>query len=359
MPDLNLKNITKNYGGAIAVRDISLEIRDGEFFVLAGPSGSGKSVLLRLIAGIEKLSGGELFIGGVNADGMSARDRDMAMVTEDGGLFTHRTVFDNMAYGLKLRGVPADEIRARVTAEAEEMGIGEQLQSKVRHLSALQKKYVALGRAAVRRPKVLLLDEPLAGLNDRDRLQLRADIVRLVNRLGITTVYAAGNQTEAMFTGTRVAVMKDGVLQQADTPDALVNKPNNLFTASYFGIPAINMIKAVLHEEDGGLTADFGGNTVPLPAFSAAGDYIGREVVLVIRPGDIRIEPGEAGFIATVEAAERVGFEMRLYLKADGKNDCIIACIPGGKKLEQGAKVRIGFDSGRILVFDSATGKSV
>src|SRR5579875_2180945 len=247
-----LEHVTKRYeGGVTAVNDLTIEVRDQEFLVLVGPSGCGKSTALRMIAGLEYATEGNIYIGDRRVNDVQPRDRDIAMVFQSYALYPHMSVYDNMAFGLKLRGVPKRDIQARVQAAAATLGIEALLKRKPRQLSGGQRQRVALGRAIVREPQAFLMDEPLSNLDAKLRVQTRAEIVKLHHRLRTTTIYVTHDQVEAMTMGDRIAVMKDGVLQQLDTPQALYDRPANLFVAGFIGSPAMNMIEMEVARDGG------------------------------------------------------------------------------------------------------------
>jgi multiple sugar transport system ATP-binding protein len=315
---------TKWYGSVAALTDLSLEIEDGELLVLVGPSGSGKTTALRLLAGLESLSSGHVRIGDRVVDELAPRDRDIAMVFQDYALYPQMSVFDNMAFGLRTRKFPRDEIDRRVRRAAGSLGLGEMLRRKPRELSGGQRQRVALGRALVREPRVFLMDEPLSNLDAKLRVQMRVEIARIQRELGVTTVFVTHDQTEAMTLGQRVAVMKDGVLQQVDTPERLYARPVNVFVAGFIGSPAMNMVHADLSSEERSLFASFGEHRLSVgdealairPALRA---YEGRRIILGIRPEDMvdgSLEPGapsDRRLDITVELREDLGSQVYLY----------------------------------------------
>ena len=265
MANLSLKNVTKRFdGGVVAVSDFNLDIDDKEFIILVGPSGCGKSTTLRMIAGLEEISDGEIYIGDQLINDVQPKDRDIAMVFQNYALYPHMSVYDNMAFGLKLRKTPKDEIRRRVEEAAKILEIEPLLDRKPKALSGGQRQRVALGRAIVRDPKVFLMDEPLSNLDAKLRVQMRVEITRLHHRLQSTFIYVTHDQTEAMTMGDRIVVMKDGFIQQIDTPQNLYNKPCNLFVAGFMGMPPMNFTTALLKYESDVVTLTFGGNTVKL-----------------------------------------------------------------------------------------------
>ncbi|MBR5270597.1 MAG: sn-glycerol-3-phosphate ABC transporter ATP-binding protein UgpC [Clostridia bacterium] len=362
MADLQLKNITKRYpNGFVGASDITLDIEDKEFIILVGPSGCGKSTTLRMIAGLEEISEGELYIGGKLMNDVAPKDRDIAMVFQNYALYPHMTVFDNMAFALKLRKTPKDEIKKRVDEAAKILEIEHLLDRKPAALSGGQRQRVAMGRALVRSPKVFLMDEPLSNLDAKLRVAMRTEIKKLHNKLQTTFIYVTHDQIEAMTMGTRIVVLKDGFVQQVDSPTTLYSEPCNLFVAGFIGSPQMNFVDAVLEERDGGVYAIFGENTVKIPEGKVAPlkDYIGKTVVLGIRPEDIH---DDEGFIAAkpdgvcsayVDVTELLGAETYLYLK--------ISDTPFTAKVNQRSNAQIGdtikvcFDTNKIHIFDKET----
>ncbi len=281
MADLQLKHIYKRYaGGVTAVSDFTLDIDDKEFIILVGPSGCGKSTTLRMVAGLEEISEGELYIGGRLVNDVAPKDRDIAMVFQNYALYPHMTVFENMAFGLKLRKTPKDEIKKRVTEAAKILDIEHLLDRKPKALSGGQRQRVAMGRAIVRNPKVFLMDEPLSNLDAKLRVAMRTEIKKLHNKLQTTFMYVTHDQTEAMTMGTRIVVMKDGVIQQVDTPANLYTKPDNVFVAGFIGSPQMNFVTATLSKENGSVYASFGDNKIMIPNGKVTPElegYIGKE----------------------------------------------------------------------------------
>ena len=292
MASLSLTNVCKVYpNGFEAVKDFSLEVEDQEFIIFVGPSGCGKSTTLRMIAGLEEISSGELKIDGRVVNDVEPKDRDIAMVFQNYALYPHMTVFDNMAFGLKLRKVPKDEIKRKVEEAAKILDLEKLLDRKPKALSGGQRQRVAMGRAIVRNPKVFLMDEPLSNLDAKLRVQMRSEIASLHNRLKATIIYVTHDQTEAMTLGTRIVVLKDGVIMQVDSPQKLYNEPNNLFVAGFIGSPQMNFIDAVCKVEGERVTLNFEKTSVVLPPAKAKklidGGYNGKTVVMGIRPEDI------------------------------------------------------------------------
>ena len=295
MAKVSLQHIYKIYdGGVVAVTDFNLEIEDKEFIILVGPSGCGKSTTLRMIAGLEDISKGELYIGDMLANDVAPKDRDIAMVFQNYALYPHMTVYDNMAFGLKLRKMPREEIARRVGEAARILGIEEYLDRKPKALSGGQRQRVALGRAIVRDPKVFLFDEPLSNLDAKLRANMRTEISKLYQRLGTTFIYVTHDQTEAMTMGTRIVVMKDGFIQQVDTPQHLYDMPCNEFVAGFIGSPQMNFVDAVLVKQGEDFALKFDEYTIVLPESknknNCLAPYVGKEVRLGIRPEHVHDE---------------------------------------------------------------------
>jgi multiple sugar transport system ATP-binding protein len=359
MAGLELKNIEKIYpNGFHAVKDFNLDIEDKEFIVFVGPSGCGKSTTLRMIAGLEEISDGELYIGDKLVNDVAPKDRDIAMVFQNYALYPHMTVYDNMAFGLKLRKKPKSEIKERVTDAAKILGIEDLLDRKPKQLSGGQRQRVALGRAIVREPKVFLMDEPLSNLDAKLRVQMRAEISKLHQRLATTFIYVTHDQTEAMTMGTRIVVMKDGIVQQIADPHTIYQNPANMFVATFIGSPQMNMINCKLTEENNAFYAEFNGNKVAIPENRAKKlkDYANKEVVLGIRPEDIYVS-NEGNIKVKVEVTEMLGSETYLYLNMDGSN--MIARVEPNTRVEIGSNINIGFDTKQIHIFDKETEKAI
>jgi len=364
MADLQLKNIYKRYaGGVTAVSDFCIDIEDKEFIILVGPSGCGKSTTLRMIAGLEEISDGELYIGGKLVNDIPPKDRDIAMVFQNYALYPHMTVFENMAFALKLRKTPKDEIKQRVTEAAKILDIEHLLDRKPKALSGGQRQRVAMGRAIVRHPKVFLMDEPLSNLDAKLRVAMRTEIKKLHQKLQTTFIYVTHDQTEAMTMGTRIVVMKDGIIQQIDSPQKLYNEPCNMFVAGFIGSPQMNFIDAVIEENGGELYAKFGNETVKIPAAKAAGtaikDYIGKTVVVGIRPEDLYDDEdslakyADSIVTADVDLTEMMGAEYYLYLDIAGT--AFTARVGQRTKTREGDKIKLAWDVENIHVFDKDT----
>src|SRR5437773_9401862 len=300
MATVTFDHVSKRYGDVVAVNDLNLEIRDGEFMVLVGPSGCGKTTSLRMIAGLEEISDGTLRIGDRVVNDVAPKDRDIAMVFQSYALYPHMSVRDNLAFGLKLRKVPKAEIDRRVNQTAETIQLQKLLNRKPKELSGGQRQRVGLGRAIVREPAVFLMDEPLSNLDAKLRVQMRAEIARIQQTLKVTTVYVTHDQVEAMTMGDRVAVMRDGELQQVDTPQRLYDVPANLFVASFVGSPPMNLFEAVVVRDNGRLVCRIGDTELELPADISSDrpsltNYAGRRVAIGIRPEDVREASGWDG----------------------------------------------------------------
>ncbi len=362
MADLQLKGIYKRYaGGVTAVSDFNLDIEDKEFIILVGPSGCGKSTTLRMIAGLEEISEGELYIGGELVNDVAPKDRDIAMVFQNYALYPHMTVHDNMAFALKLRKTPKEEIERRVTEAAKILDIEHLLDRKPKALSGGQRQRVALGRAIVRDPKVFLMDEPLSNLDAKLRVAMRTEINKLHKRLQTTFIYVTHDQTEAMTMGTRIVVMKDGVVQQVDTPANLYQKPVNMFVGGFIGSPQMNFINGTLVKKDAGVYFEFNGETIKVPEGKAkeVEAYIGKEVVLGIRPEDIHDDEAllaqkpEDVVNAFVEVTEMMGAETYLYLTIAGKQ--FIARVNQRSTAKMNDNIKVTFDTNKIHLFDKDT----
>ena len=363
MASLSLKNICKVYpNGFEAVKNFNLEIADKEFIIFVGPSGCGKSTTLRMIAGLEDISSGELKIGDRVVNDVEPKDRDIAMVFKNYALYPHMTVYDNLAFGLKLRKVPKDEIDKMVKEAAKILDLTQLLDRKPKALSGGQRQRVAMGRAIVRNPKVFLMDEPLSNLDAKLRVQMRIEIAKLHQRLGTTIIYVTHDQTEAMTLGTRIVVMKDGVIQQVDTPQNLYEKPQNLFVAGFMGSPQMNFLDAVVRINGTAVTLEVAGQSIPLPPAKAKklidGGYNGKTVVMGIRPEDVYdsemfIETAKCVFSSTIKVYELLGAEVFLYF--DLGEFPMTARVDPRSNARPGDTVRFAFDVEKIHVFDKET----
>ena len=364
MASLSLTNVCKVYpNGFEAVKDFSLEVEDQEFIIFVGPSGCGKSTTLRMIAGLEEISSGELKIDGRVVNDVEPKDRDIAMVFQNYALYPHMTVFDNMAFGLKLRKVPKDEIKKKVEEAAKILDLEKLLDRKPKALSGGQRQRVAMGRAIVRNPKVFLMDEPLSNLDAKLRVQMRSEIASLHNRLKATIIYVTHDQTDAMTLGTRIVVLKDGVIMQVDSPQKLYNEPNNLFVAGFIGSPQMNFIDAVCKVEGERVTLNFEKTSVVLPPAKAKklidGGYNGKTVVMGIRPediGDSQIEieaHKDAVFETDVTGYELLGSEVLLYFNVAGT--AMTAKVDSRTTARMGDHITLAIDPEKIHCFDKET----
>jgi len=365
MASLTLKNITKQFpNGVVAVKDFNLDIADKEFIIFVGPSGCGKSTTLRMIAGLEEITQGELWIDDKLVNDVEPKDRDIAMVFQNYALYPHMSVYDNMAFGLKLRKIPKDQIDKSVHEAAKILDIEHLLDRKPKALSGGQRQRVAMGRAIVRQPKVFLMDEPLSNLDAKLRVQMRIEIAKLHKRLQATIIYVTHDQTEAMTLGTRIVVMKDGLIQQVDTPQILYDKPNNLFVAGFMGSPQMNFIDAVISKKGDDIFATFGSHSVKVPEAKAKklvdGGYIDKTVVIGIRPEDVHDEEmfisnsPDSVVEATVRVYELLGAEVFLYLNIDGDNE-ITARVNPRTTARPDDTLKVAFDMSKLHVFDKET----
>jgi len=365
MAEVELKNVYKKYpNGFVAVKDFSLKIADKEFIIFVGPSGCGKSTTLRMIAGLEEISEGELRIGDKIMNDIPPKDRDIAMVFQNYALYPHMTVYDNMAFGLKLRKTPKAEIDKRVQEAARILDIGHLLDRKPKALSGGQRQRVAMGRAIVRDPKVFLMDEPLSNLDAKLRVQMRTEISKLHQRLQTTFIYVTHDQTEAMTLGTRIVVLKDGIIQQVDSPQDLHERPNNLFVAGFIGSPAMNFITSKVVKKDGKVALQFAGNNEIFVTEDRAkklidGGYEGKEVILGIRPEDVHDEEmflansPDSIITVNVDVTEFVGAEVFLYLSVE--DTPITARVNPRSKAKTGDTIKVALDLNKTHIFDKET----
>ena len=364
MASLSLSHINKTYpNGFEAVKDFNLEISDKEFIIFVGPSGCGKSTTLRMIAGLEEISSGELKIGDRVVNDVEPKDRDIAMVFQSYALYPHMTVYDNMAFSLKLRKVPKAEIDKMVREAAKILDLEKLLDRKPKALSGGQRQRVAMGRAIVRSPKVFLMDEPLSNLDAKLRVQMRTEISKLHQRLGATIIYVTHDQTEAMTLGTRIVVMKDGVVQQVDTPQNLYNYPGNLFVAGFIGSPQMNMVDAVVDVKGNDVYLKVDQTAIKLPPAKAKklidGGYNGKTVIMGIRPEDVKDDEmslsiaGDAVVEAKIEVYELLGAEVYLYFTIAGSN--FTARVNPRTTARHGDVVKFALDVEKIHVFDKET----
>ena len=400
MAEIVLDGVTKVYdGGVKAVADLNIDIADGEFIVLVGPSGCGKTTALRMVAGLESISGGTIRIGDRVVNAVPPKERDIAMVFQSYALYPHMSVYDNMAFGLKLRKLSKDEIDRRVREAAGILGLTEFLERKPKALSGGQRQRVAMGRAIVREPKAFLMDEPLSNLDAKLRVQMRSEIARIQHELGVTTLYVTHDQVEAMTMGDRVAVIRKGVLQQVDTPQYLYEHPNNLFVAGFIGSPSMNLVEAELNLTDGGGTVSFAGQSLSLPK-ETIGErpglraYDGKGLILGIRPEDMEDAalmtdaPADRRLKAPVVLTEALGADVVAHVKiaapavmtedvkelahdvgaeaveavessARSGESTFLARLSPRTGAKQGESIELVVDTGRLHFFDIGSGHGI
>ncbi|OCA84366.1 sugar ABC transporter ATP-binding protein [Bacillus sp. FJAT-27225] len=357
MAELKLDHIYKVYDNKVtAVEDFNLHIQDKEFIVFVGPSGCGKSTTLRMIAGLEEISKGDFYIDGKRVNDVAPKDRDIAMVFQNYALYPHMSVYDNMAFGLKLRKIPKAEIDQKVKEAARILGLETYLDRKPKALSGGQRQRVALGRAIVRDAKVFLMDEPLSNLDAKLRVQMRAEIAKLHRRLNTTTIYVTHDQTEAMTMATRLVVMKDGVIQQVGTPKEVYERPENVFVGGFIGSPAMNFFRGTLEEG----TFVIGNSKIAVPEgkmkFLREQGYTGKPIILGVRPEDIHDEPvfidASAGskITATVDVAELTGAETMVYSSLGGQD--FVARLDSRSDIHPNDKLELAFDMNKVHFFD-------
>ncbi len=363
MASITYEHVTKRFGEVVAIKDLSLFVEDKEFLVLVGPSGCGKSTALRLLAGLEEVTEGTIKIGDRIVNDVPPKDRDIAMVFQSYALYPHMSVYDNMAFGLRMRKMPRAEIHRRVLEAARILGIEDLLNRKPRALSGGQRQRVALGRAIVREPQAFLMDEPLSNLDAKLRVQMRAELIKLHQRLGTTVVYVTHDQVEAMTMGTRIAVLKDGVLQQLDTPQNLYDHPANKFVAGFIGSPAMNFFDARLVAEGDTLYVDTGSFRVRVPAEQAAAlraRNAPEEIIFGIRPEDIYDAaflpaglPGTDRVEVTVDVIELLGAEMYLYLLSGPHS--FLGRVDARTRVRPGQKMEVALNMAHMHIFDRVT----
>jgi multiple sugar transport system ATP-binding protein len=361
MAEVSYEGVSKRFGDVVAVNNLDLQIEDREFVVLLGPSGCGKTTTLRLLAGLEELTEGNIYIGDRLVNDVAPKDRDIAMVFQSYALYPHMSVYDNMAFGLKLRKTPKAEINRRVHEGARMLGIEELLDRKPKQLSGGQRQRVALGRAIVREPQVFLMDEPLSNLDAKLRVQARAELSKLWQRLETTWIYVTHDQMEAMTMGTRIALLRDGILQQLDTPQNLYDHPVNLFVAGFIGAPSMNFFDITLVQEDGTLYADGGVFKLEVPADKRQEllAHGGQEVIMGLRPENIHdprfVPPGirEAHMKGRVDVTELMGNEIFVYLVAG--NTTYIARVDPRSDVQAGDEVDVIVNMDRMKIFDRRT----
>ncbi|MCR4405094.1 MAG: sn-glycerol-3-phosphate ABC transporter ATP-binding protein UgpC [Candidatus Acetothermia bacterium] len=367
MAEVVIKEVTKKFGDFVAVNSIDLRVEDREFVVLVGPSGCGKTTTLRMVAGLEEVTAGEIYIGDRLVNNVPPKDRDIAMVFQNYALYPHMNVYNNMAFGLRLRKFPKKEIDRRVREAAELLGISDKLKSKPKELSGGQRQRVALGRAIVRSPKVFLFDEPLSNLDAKLRVQMRAELQKLHHELRTTTIYVTHDQVEAMTLGERVAVMKDGLLQQYDDPQRIYDHPVNAFVAGFIGSPAMNFLPAELAAHDSKVYVSSPGFKLLLPQERATRlkGYLGREVLFGIRPENLKaleMLPGcdpraETVLEAQVRVREPLGDELIIYAETGGAE--LVARLDPRVRVEIGQPIKLVAEMEFSHIFDKETGETI
>ena len=362
IPEEKKINLQITEEGVVAVQEFNLDIADKEFIVLVGPSGCGKSTTLRMIAGLEEISGGDLLIGGKRMNDVEPKDRDIAMVFQNYALYPHMTVYDNLAFPLKLKKVDKAEIDVRVREAAEILDITQYLDRKPKAMSGGQRQRVAIGRAIVRNPQVLLMDEPLSNLDAKLRNQMRAEIIKLRERINTTFIYVTHDQTEAMTLGDRIVIMRDGFIQQIGTPQQVFDHPANLFVAGFIGMPRMNLFDAKMVKKDGKYVVEVGGISVELSeekqARLAAKGVAEQEVVLGVRPEHIIL--CENGIKSKVDVSEMMGSSVHLHVTAEGKDVIVIVPTTGGSvAYPMGSELNLTFNGNVAHVFDKETGMNL
>jgi multiple sugar transport system ATP-binding protein len=395
MAAIDFDGVTKIYGeGVRAVSDLNLTVLDGEFVVLLGPSGCGKSTALRMVAGLEAITGGEIRIGGKRVNSVEPRDRDVAMVFQNYALYPHMDVEDNIGFGLRVRGVPKPERSPRIKRAADVLGLSEHLRRKPSQLSGGQRQRVAMGRAIVREPKAFLMDEPLSNLDARLRVQMRTEIVRTQRELNVTTIYVTHDQIEAMTMADRVAVMRSGILQQFDTPDRVYSHPANLFVASFIGSPAMNLVEGRLEHDNAQIRCRVGRQTIEVPdsmfaSHTGLREQIGSTVAVGIRPEGLSLasSPTQPSLTGRVVISESLGFETLVYVDIDAKpvwraevleslpdpetgarasrqtlgdmSTTLVARLPAGMAVREGEPLTLAVDPDRLDFFDLDNGRAI
>lgn len=370
MAGLKLQAVTKSWDGKTQViQPLTLDVADGEFIVMVGPSGCGKSTLLRMVAGLERVTSGDIWIDRQRVTEMEPKDRGIAMVFQNYALYPHMSVEENMAWGLKIRGMGKGHIEERVKEAARILELDGLLKRRPRELSGGQRQRVAMGRAIVRDPAVFLFDEPLSNLDAKLRVQMRTEITKLHQRLQTTFIYVTHDQTEAMTMGTRIVVMKDGFIQQVDTPQNLYDYPANLFVGSFIGSPQMNFFDAKLVKRNDGVWAEFGSNAIKVPDSKVRKlvdeSYIGKDVIMGIRPENIHDEErflsvADGNLVETkVDVVELMGSETYLYLKVDGKESNVVARVDPRSASRTGDTVKVAFETNRLHFFDKDSELSI
>jgi multiple sugar transport system ATP-binding protein len=363
MAQVMLKALNKKYDEVHAVKDVNLHIRDKEFMVLVGPSGCGKSTTLRMVAGLEEITAGEIHIGDRVVNDLPPKDRDIAMVFQNYALYPHMSVYDNMAFGLKMRKFPKAEIEQRVKDAAQLLGIQELLKRKPRQLSGGQRQRVAVGRAIVRHPQVFLFDEPLSNLDAKLRVQMRVELKKLHDRLETTAIYVTHDQVEAMTLGDRVVVMKDGWIQQVGEPLELYGHPTNKFVAGFIGSPAMNFIDVTINEANGQILAEAQGLRLTVPPAKAASlrAYKGQQIALGVRPEDVHVATGadaaHHSFDAAVEVVEPLGSEILLDVRIG--RGTIVARVEPSVRVKVHETVKLAVNADKLHFFDAKTEQAV
>jgi multiple sugar transport system ATP-binding protein len=358
VPDITFEHVTKRFDEVVAVSDLNLQIAEQEFLVLVGPSGCGKTTALRMLAGLERITEGKIYIGDRLVNEVPAKDRDLAMVFQSYALYPHMSVYDNLAFGLSLRKLDKQEIRRRVAEAARILGIEDLLKRKPGQLSGGQRQRVAVGRAIVREPKAFLFDEPLSNLDAKLRVQTRAELTKLHERLGTTFIYVTHDQVEAMTMASRIAVLRDGILQQVGEPQELYRSPGNMFVAGFIGSPAMNFLDVAVQGKPGEMRVDAGPFSLTIPPEKSAGlsSYIGKKIVLGIRPESIHdSEFPRSGVVpapveAEVDVLELMGNEVFLYLLADGVR--FLARVDPRTRAKPGHKLQVLFDLAEMHAFE-------
>jgi sn-glycerol 3-phosphate transport system ATP-binding protein len=355
MAQVSLRDVRKSYGGTEVIHGVSCEIVDGELVVVVGPSGCGKSTLLRMVAGLEEITSGEIAIGGRVVNAVEPKDRDIAMVFQNYALYPHMTVFDNMAYGLRIRGLSKAEIGERVAKAAAILQLEKLLDRKPRQLSGGQRQRVAMGRAIVRDPQVFLFDEPLSNLDAQLRVQMRVEIRKLQQSLGTTSIYVTHDQVEAMTLADRLIVMNSGIAEQIGSPIALYERPETVFVAGFIGSPAMNFLPATMAGDGGGALVLAGGARLPLPPGTTAEP--GREVTIGLRPEHLAVQGEGAQFTVHVELAELLGADTIVHGSVAPGAPPLLARLPGTVRIAAGDTVSLAVEPEHIHVFDRASGR--
>ncbi len=355
MAEITLKNIRKSYGRAEVIKGVDMEIRDGEFMVIVGPSGCGKSTILRMIAGLESITAGDIEIGGKVVNALEPAARDIAMVFQNYALYPHMSVYRNMAYGLRIKGIARDEIERRVQKAADILELGDYLDRSPRQLSGGQRQRVAMGRAIVREPAVFLFDEPLSNLDAKLRVQMRLEIKKLQERLGITAIYVTHDQVEAMTLGHRLAVVNAGNVEQIGTPMEVYSRPETVFVAGFIGSPSMNLLPAQMNDTGATIVLADGAH---LPLERPLGDLAGRQVIFGARPEHLQIADHDTGLALSVAIVEQLGADTLIHGTLGGGADVVLR-LDGIHALAEGSHVPLTIASENIHLFDAATKRRV